>query len=206
MVFMRVFNPILYLTGFGLIMTITFVVSLVVALFYFVSYEQEEALKYAILGIVGAMYIIYLCIFQKHRLSKNATHSYRRLLTRTYYQDQRYFLFKEKLSKLYPESDYPFESVENLIQSRMQFDQGLGAFSVWLLGIAASVPVTIMFSLVPSDEGRKIYIAIISFFTLLALFYIYFIHNPYCFKNNKNRALVLFLILYEAELKGVNGI
>ena len=200
-VFKRVSNPILYGAGSSFCVLIIFATCLAILIFYIANKEQEELLKYAVLSIVGVMLIIYISLFQKHRLSKSDIQPYRRLLTRTYYQDQRYFLFKEKLSKLYPESDYPFERVKSLTQSRLQLDQGLGAFKVWLLGITASVFVTIMFSLVPSGEGRKIYIAIISFFTLLALFYIYFIHNPYWFKNNKNRELILFLTLYEIELK-----
>jgi hypothetical protein len=193
-------NPILYGFWFTLGASLVFTSILAGLLFTIASTGQKDNVLFAIMGILGVMATFYFYLLKQHGIAKDEAQPYRRLLTHTYYQYDRYFMFKEKLDNEYKHKAFPFEKVKALIQSRLQLDQGLGVLRVWLLGVSASVLVTIIYSLAPGNDGSKVaYIAIISFFVLLSLFYAYFVHDPFWFKNNKYRELLHFITLYETE-------
>ena len=79
-------------------------------------------------------------------------------------------------------------------------NQGLGAFRIWLLGLSASVLVAIVYSLAPSgSEEKLIYIVVVTFYVLLGLLFAYVMHDPFWFKNNKYRELLLFISIYESD-------
>ena len=120
------------------------------------------------------------------------------MLTYTFYQCERYLMFKDELTK---EAEIPLRLVKELIQSRLQLDQGLKVFGVWLLGIAMSLVITVIYSFAPSCEQEKTaYVIIVTFYLLLTLLFVYSMHDPYWFKANKYRELLLFITIYESDV------
>jgi hypothetical protein len=76
----------------------------------------------------------------------------------------------------------------------------MNVMKVWVLGVAASVVISILYSIIPdAGQGKIYYIALVSFLLLVALFYMYGVHDPLLFKNNKYRELMLFITIYETD-------
>ncbi len=162
---------------------------------------QKDNIVFSIMGLMLGVAIVYGYLLKKHGVGKEKAYPYRSLLTQTFYQHERYFMFKDKLKTKFYHNVPSFENVKKLIQSRLQQDQGLGAFRIWLLGISASILVAIIYSLAPSGTDEKlIYIVVVSFYLLLSLLFVYVVHDPLWNKNNKYRELLLFITIYESDV------
>lgn len=198
--FSRVPNPILHGFWFSFAVVMLFAIAMGIVLFVLVDKGQKDLLLYAIMGFLSIIMLFHFYLIKHYDLEKEKLQPYRELLTRTFYQVERYLLFKETLNETYSHNPFPYESVKSLVQLRLQLNEGLLVFRVWLLGISASILVTVLYGLTPSGESEKLaYIAVISFFLLLVLFYAYFVHDPLWFKNNKYRELLLFITIYESD-------
>ncbi len=198
--FSRVPNPIFHGFWFTLGVVVLFAAALAVVLFSLVDKGQKDLLLYIIMGILIAMMILYFYLLKRYGVDDEISVTYRGLLTPAYYQVERYLLFEERLTEKYSQTAFPCEGVKSQIQSRLQLNEGLSVFKVWLLGVTASVLITIIYGLSPEKEAAKlVYIAVISFLLLLLLFYAYFVHDPFWFKNNKLREMLLFISVYESE-------
>ena len=162
--------------------------------------DQQDNIMFSIMGLMLGVAIVYGYLLKKHGVAKEKTYPYRRLLTQTFYQHERYFMFKGKVRARLHHNGVPFDKVKDLIQSKLQQNQGLGAFRIWLLGLSASVLVAIVYSLAPSgSEEKLIYIVVVTFYVLLGLLFAYVMHDPFWFKNNKYRELLLFISIYESD-------
>ena len=160
----------------------------------------NKDILFSVIGIMAGVAIFYGYLLNKHGVAKEKTYPYRRLLTQTFYQHERYFMFRGKINAKFDRKFPSLEKVKELTQSRLQQNQGLGGFRVWLLGVCASVIVAIIYSLVPSDTSEKlVYIIVVSFYLLFSLLFIYVIYDPYWNKNNKYRELLLFITIYESD-------
>jgi len=198
--FSRVPNPIFHGFWFTLGVVVVFAVALACVLFTLVDKGQKDLLLYTIMGILTAMMMLYFYLLKRYGLDDQIFDTYRGMLTPAYYQVERYLLFKERLTEKYSQATFPCESVKSQIQYRLQLNEGLSVIKNWLLGVSASVIITILYGLTPSDETAKlVYIAVISFLLILILFYAYFVHDPFWFKNNKLREMLLFISIYESE-------
>jgi hypothetical protein len=92
--------------------------------------EQQNNIIFSILGLILGVAIVYGYLLKKHGVEKDKTYPYRRLLTQTFYQHERYFMFKNKVNAKFYCSALPFDTVKGLIQSKLQQDQGLDAFRI----------------------------------------------------------------------------
>lgn len=198
-------NPIFYGFRVGASAITIFASILAWALFTYASNDQKNYLLFTIMFSLGSITVFYFYLLKSHGLVKES--KYQRLLTHTYYQYDRYQMFKGKLKEEYDKENFSIERLKEITQSRMQLDQGLSVFRTWILGFSASVFITIIYSMIPSDANLKVlYLAIVSFFVLVTLFYAYFVHDPFWFKGNKYREFVLFLTLFESDIKALESI
>ena len=198
--FSRVPNPIFHGFWFTFGVVVLFAVAMGIVMFVLVGKGQKDLLLYFIMGTLTAMMLLYFYLLNRYGLDDETSATYRGLLTPAYYQLERYLLFKERLAKTYSQTTFPFESVKSLIQSRLQLNEGMRTVKSWVLGVIASVIITILYALAPSNESEKlVYVAVISFILLLLLFYAYFVHDPLWFKNNKYREMILFITILESE-------
>ncbi len=193
-------NPNLYWFLFVVATLMIFSSILTGVLFKFIGTDQKNSILLSIIGLISGVAIFYFYLLKKHGVGKEKTRRYQRLLTYTFYQYERYFMFKDGLHEIYKHKDFPFDKVKELIQTRLQQDQGLAVFRIWLVGVCVSLLITIIFSLAPSaEEGKELYIAIVSFYLLLSLLFTYAMHDPFWFKGNRYRELLLFITLYESD-------
>ncbi len=198
--FRRVPNHLSLGFGFSVFVLVLFSIALGCVLFSFATKGQQDWLLYTIMGALLFITGFHIYLTRKYGLPKQQLKPYERLLTNSYYQCERYFTFRDKLRAKFNHDAVSVEVVKTLIQNRLQLDQGMNVLKVWLLGIGASIVISILYSLAPdSDQGKTYYIAVISFFLLVSLFYVYGVHDPLMFKNNKYRELLLFLSVYESE-------
>ena len=171
-----------------------------VVMYILVNEGQKDLLMFSILGVVSVMAFVHHYLLKKYDSKLGKSPLLRELLTNTYCQAERYLLFKGKLEKTYLHKPFPYERVKSLIQSRLQLNEGMRVMKNWVLGVSVSVLITILYGLTPTGEAEKLaYIALISYFLLLILFYAYFVHDPFWFKNNKLREMLLFISVYETE-------
>ena len=198
--FCRVPNHLSLGFGFSAVMLMLFSIALGCVLFSFATKGQQDWLLYTIMGAFLVIVGFHFYLNWRYGLSKKSIEPYRRLLTNSYYQCERYLSFRIKLQKQFNQDDIPVEVVKSLIQMRLQLDQGMNVLKVWVLGVAASVVISILYSIAPdAGQGKIYYIALISFLLLVALFYMYGVHDPLLFKNNKYRELLLFITIYESD-------
>ena len=194
-------NPNLYWFLFVVATVMIFSSILTGVLFKFVGTDQKNNILLSIIGLTSGVSIFYFYLLKKHGVGKEEAQRYQRLLTYTFYQHERYFMFKGKLDKKYKDKAFPFDRVKELIQTRLQQDQGLAVFRMWLVGVCVSLLITIIFSLAPSGkDAKELYVVIVSFYLLLSLLFAYAMHDPFWFKGNRYREILLFLTLWQSEI------
>lgn len=182
---------------FGLAVTILCASCLTIVFFLLNNKSEQDVVFISLAAVLGVGSLIYFALIAKNEVKEG---SYNDLLTRKYYQKERYLLFKTQLNGIKSIILENLEAVQDLVHAKQEYQQGLSVFPVFLMGGVSSFIVSLLFAIGALGSNQPVALALICYLFLITVIYTCSVHDPFWFKSTKNKELALFLQVYKLEM------